>query len=632
MFPIDMTENRPPAATADLRILATSDLHAHIHAWDYYSDQPSATLGLAKVAGLIAKARAGHSCTLLVDNGDFLEGSPLGDLVALVPGGALHPMIGAMNQLGYDAATLGNHEFSHGLEHLQTCLRDANFPVVSANILLKKAKLAARDRTLLAPWHLLTRTITDSSGHTRALRIGIIGFAPPQTIQWENHLLQGKLASRDILESAAAHIPALKAAGADIIIALSHSGIGAAEPSAGMENASVALAAVAGIDVLIAGHTHQLFPAPDFPGLPGVDPVHGTLWGKPAVMPGFYGSHLGVIDLTLTHTDGQWSITGHHVQVRPIARRNGAGRLVSLAESDATLELQNSHAHQATRVWAGQRIGHSTHALHSYFALISACPAVRIVAQAQADFVKRALLDTQYAGLPVLSAAAPFRAGGRGGPENYTCIPAGDIAMRNVADLYFHPNAIAALSMTGRDIAEWLERSASQFHQIHPDADDTDLIDNDFASFNFDSLEGVTYQIDVSNPARFDTRGTLRDHSAHRIRDVRFDGIPIAPDDRFVVATNSYRISSGAFAAVTATRVILSGPDVSRDILQRHIAAQTSLAAVGQANWSFAPMAGATVVIESAPAAVSHINELPHLRIEPLESRPNGFRRFRLHL
>lgn len=627
-----MTEIGLAAATTDLRILATSDLHAHIYAWDYYSDQPSATLGLAKVAGLIAKARAGHSCTLLVDNGDFLEGSPLGDLVALVPGGAPHPMIGAMNELGYDAVTLGNHEFSHGLLHLQTCLRDASFPVVSANILLKKGALAAGDRTLLPPWHLLTRTITDNSGHTRTLKIGIIGFAPPQTIQWENHLLQGRLASRDILDAAAMHVPALKAAGADIIVALSHSGIGAANPTAGMENASVALAAFEGINVLIAGHTHQLFPAPDFPGLPGVDPVHGTLWGKPAVMPGFYGSHLGVIDLTLTQTDGQWSITGHHAQVRPIARRNGAGKLESLIESDATLEHRYWHEHQATRVWAGQRVGHSTHDLHSYFALISACPAVRIVAQAQADFIRKALHDTQYADLPVLSAAAPFRAGGRGGPENYTYIPAGDIAMRNVADLYFHPNAIAALSMTGRDITEWLERSASQFHQIHPDARDADLIDIDFASFNFDSLEGVTYQIDVSNPARFDARGTLRDHSAHRICDLRFDGIPIAPDDRFVVATNSYRIGSGAFAAVTANRVILSGPDVSRDILQRHIAAQTSLAPIGPANWRFAPMAGATVVIESAPAAASHVNELPHLRIEPLESRPNGFRRFRLHL
>ena len=135
------------AMTARLRILATSDLHSHRLPYDYYADRPRLGLGLAQAARLLRGLQAEwpEGASLLLDNGDSLTGGLLSDLLAarfclLAPPARgdspwRHPMVAAMNTLGYDAATIGNHEFDHGLPFLRSALSEAEFPVVSANIL-----------------------------------------------------------------------------------------------------------------------------------------------------------------------------------------------------------------------------------------------------------------------------------------------------------------------------------------------------------------------------------------------------------------------------------------------------------------------------------------------------------------
>jgi 2',3'-cyclic-nucleotide 2'-phosphodiesterase / 3'-nucleotidase len=165
-------------ATADLgvfrlRILATSDLHVHITPWDYYADRASAAAGLARTATLIAAARAEVGASLLLDNGDFLQGSPMGDLETMRGGVAdAHPMIAAMNALGYDAATLGNHEFSNGLAFLLGQIAKARFPIVSANIARTLGASPLQDATVVPPYVILDRTVCDGHGTGQTLRIG----------------------------------------------------------------------------------------------------------------------------------------------------------------------------------------------------------------------------------------------------------------------------------------------------------------------------------------------------------------------------------------------------------------------------------------------------------------------------
>jgi len=617
---------------ARLRILATTDLHVHVVPWDYLGDRPSPTVGLARTASLIAKARAEVACCLLLDNGDFLQGSPLGEVSALALPGP-HPMIAVMNALGYDAATLGNHEFSHGLGFLMRQLRDAVFPVISANIAVQLGPTPLDDRTLLPPRTILARRLTDSQGGDHDLRIGVIGLAPPQTTQWEREHLQGEVVARDILEAAAAHVPQLRADGADIVIALSHSGIGQTEPYAGMENATAALAALSGIDILIAGHTHQTFPDADFPPAPAVDPIRGSLFGKPAVMPGFHGSHLGVIDLGLARHNDQWLVADSHAELRPIARRSDLGAMTAVTDSAREILAIADKAHRATRRRARRLIGQTAAPLHSYFAMVAACPAVRLVAQAQAAHVARALQGTGYASLPLVSAAAPFRAGGRGGPENYTHISRGPLVMRNVFDLCPHPNTIAALLVTGAELQLWLDRSFSQFRQIPPGAQDIPLVDPNFPSFNFDTLEPLTWEVDLTEPPRFGAQGAEINPASRRIRDLALRGIPVDPAARFVLATNSYRASgSGGFAGAAPERIVLSEPVLTRDILLGHLALPENLGPARPANWRFRAQPGTSVTFDSAPAAEIFAADLLPQLLDPLEITGTGFRRFRLHL
>ena len=281
-----------------LRIMETTDLHVNIMPYDYYRDAADDTVGLARTATLVKAARSEAKNSLLFDNGDIIQGSPLGDYVAYRKGmkkGDVHPIVAAMNVLNYDCGTLGNHEFNYGLEFLQNSLGAAKFPLVCANA------IKADGETLQKPWLILDREVMDESGAKQKLKVGVIGFVPPQIVQWDKANLDGKVTTVDIVDAAKKHVPDLKKAGADIVVALCHSGIAGGERQGGEENAALHLAKVDGIDVILTGHQHFVFPGgKEFNNIPGVDVKAGTLHGKPAVMAGFWGSHLGVIDLELT--------------------------------------------------------------------------------------------------------------------------------------------------------------------------------------------------------------------------------------------------------------------------------------------------------------------------------------------
>lgn len=628
--------NQTTSGLAHLRLMATTDLHVHILPYDYYTDKPSAQIGLARTAALITEARQEAANGLLVDNGDFLQGNPMGDYVAGQGGSAgqggrapcaVHPMFTAMNLLGYDAATLGNHEFNYGLDFLMSALAGAAFPVVAANIARQLGASARDDQTLLPPYVILNRTIADGAGQTHRLRIGVIGFVPPQVVQWDKAHLAGRIFSRDILETAAILVPQMKAEGADIIIALSHSGIGAATASDSMDNASTALARIAGIDALVAGHSHLVFPSPDFSGLADVDTLRGTICGKPAVMPGFHGSHLGLIDLLLERQGDGWRLADFTAEARPVGRRPG-----DTATSTAIAAAVSS-AHTATLAYARRSIGHTARPLNTYFALLAPCPAVRLVADAQAAHVARLLAGTPEAALPILAAAAPFKTGGRSGPGYFTDVPAGDMALRHAADLYIFPNSIAALCLTGAELADWLERAVSIYRQITPGQRDQPLIDPDFPCYNFDLIHGLGFQIDLGQPARHDRHGGLVHPTARRIRHLTWHGTALDPSARFIVATNSYRASgSGGFPITPANQIDLPGRDNIRDILRCHIAEVGTARAFAAPEWRFAPMSCTSVTFESGPTARAHLAEVATLRLDPLTDTDDGFARFRLHL
>ena len=214
-------------ATVRLRLLGTTDLHVNVLPYNYYSDKEDVTVGLARTATLIAKARDESRNSLLLDNADAIQGNPLGDFVARERGlrrGDVHPVYKAMNLLKYNAATVGNHEFNYGLDFLGDAQAGAAFPVVAANV-----ERAGDGKPYFKPYEILTRQVVDESGKSHPLKIGVIGFVTPQITTWDKAALEGRVVTTDIVEAARKYVPELRAKGADIVVALSHSGL-SAEP------------------------------------------------------------------------------------------------------------------------------------------------------------------------------------------------------------------------------------------------------------------------------------------------------------------------------------------------------------------------------------------------------------------
>ena len=622
------------AGQAHLRIMETTDIHVNLLPYDYYADRPNDTMGLSRTASIIESIRAEATNAMLVDNGDFLQGSPMGDYIAYERGmkdGDVHPVMKGMNVLGYEASTLGNHEFNYGLDFMSKVLAGADFPIVCANLVngTVLATSPRNDRLFLKPYLILDRMVKAGDGKTYPIKVGVIGFVPPQIMVWDSKNLTGKVTTRDIVEAAAAWVPEMKEAGADIVIALSHSGIDS-KKSDNMENASVFLAGVPGIDAVFTGHQHLVFPGSAFEGMAGVDAVNGTLMGKPAVQPGFWGSHLGLIDLLLERDGNRWKVAAATSEARPIYERKDGKSVALVSDAGGIAEVLKAD-HEATLAYVRRPVGRTSAPLYSYFALVADDPSVQIVNQAQIWYTAAMLRGTAFEGLPILSAAAPFKAGGRGGPDYYTDVPAGDIAIRNVADLYLYPNTTRAIAISGGTVKEWLEMSAGLFNRIEPGKADQPLINDDFPSYNFDVIDGVTYRIDLTQPAKYDPKGKVINPEASRIVDLVYEGKPIDPAQTFIVATNNYRAGGGGnFPGVTEDTVVFVGPDTNRDVIVRYIVENGTINPTADDNWTFVPVAGASALFPSGPKAADHLAAMTG--IEPAGAGADGFAMFRLKL
>ena len=626
------------ATQAHLRLMETTDIHVNVMPYDYYADKPNDTMGLARTASIIDQIRAEAGNSMLIDNGDLLQGNPMGDYMAYKKGmkaGDLHPVIKAMNVLGYDCGTVGNHEFNYGLDFMFNTLSGANFPIVCAN--LTKGQLASdptKDELHFKPYVIIEKMIRDGSGGENPIKVGFIGFVPPQIMLWDAKNLEGKGQTRDIVEAARAWVPVMKEEGADLVIALSHSGIDGKGLSERMENASLYLAGVEGIDAIFTGHQHLVFPGPkDFVGIEGVDAEKGTLLGKPAVMAGFWGSHMGLIDLLLEKDGNGWKIVDFTCEARPIYHRDDNRKIVADVGDKTEVVAAVADEHAATLDYVRTPVGKTAAPLYSYFALVADDPSVQIVSNAQTWYITDMLKDGPHKDLPVLSAAAPFKAGGRGGADYYTDVAAGDIAIKNVADLYLYPNTVQAVVITGAQVKNWLEMSAGMFNQLKPGEKDQPLLNPDFPSYNFDVIDGVTYQIDLSQPAKFDKEGKAVNPDANRIINLSFGGKPIDPAQKFVVATNNYRAGGGGkFPEIAADKVVFVAPDTNRDVIVRYIVEQGEINPTADDNWSFAPMPGTTALFESGPKGRQYAAAVKGVKIEEAGDGAEGFARFRLVL
>jgi 2',3'-cyclic-nucleotide 2'-phosphodiesterase/3'-nucleotidase len=612
-------------ATATVALLETTDLHSNVVGYDYYKLAPDASLGLDRTATLIAQARSEFANNLLFDNGDTIQGTALADWQALAKPLRCDQVLGiykVMNQLNYDGAGIGNHEFNYGLAYLGqvtgsrfdvagVAARKAGcagpaFPQVLANVYSVKTK-----QPLFAPYRIIDRTIAitgaDGKPATATIKVGIIGFTPPTILSWDKRNLEGKVYTEGLRETAQKYVPEMRAKGADLVVAISHGGLDDSPYSPTMENGNWYLAQVPGIDAMLLGHSHQTFPdaastVAQF-NLPGVDKARGLVHGVPTVMANLWGKHLGVIGLHLKSDGQRWIVQKEQTTVEARGAQRADKSFV--AADPAVLETIAAE-HAATIAYVKTPVGKTDFRLSSYFSDVGDSSALEVVNQAQTAYAARYVKANlpKLASLPVLSMTAAFKSG-YAGPGDYTDVAPGNLALNNAADLYLYPNSLYVVKVSGAELKGWLETAAMRFNTIDPAlTTPQELINPGHPSFNFDTVtsKDFAYRIDVTKPV------------GQRIVTMTWRGKAVDAAQSFLVATNNYRASGGGnFPGLDGSKTVFAAPDNNRDVLIDFVRATKTLtrAANGSVrSWRFAAVKTAgPVVFHSAPGKLALARE-----------------------
>ncbi len=604
-----------PGTNAHLALLETTDIHTNVLSYDYFRLSEDRDIGFERAASLIRAARKEFENSLTFDDGDTIQGTSLADWQAQVKPLACDSELAvfkAMDELGYDAGTIGNHEFNYGLPFLSRATgtpfnvegvpvekcKGPHYPLVLANV------FSAKDgKPLYAPWRILERKIhahaPDGSARDVTLRVGVFGVTPSQIMDFDKRNLEGKVTVIGMVEAAQKYVPELRAAGADIVIALVHGGIDTSPYSARTENGGWHLAGVPGIDAVLLGHSHNIFPNPEdaksrYAHLPEVDNARGFVRGVPAVMGNYYGKNIGLIDLALVYQDGRWQVdrAASHSEVRSVKNADG-----SHVDPESAIAPLIATEHEGTIAYVKTPIGQSDFELSTYFVAAGDTSALRIVAAAESDYVETYIKSNlpQFAGIPVLAGASPFKAG-FGGPRDYTDVKAGPLSIANAADLYLYPNTITAVKTDGAGIKAWLEKSAGLFNRIDPaKTEPQQLVNTKFPTYNFDVIQGgLTWQIDITQP------------TGQRIGNLRYHDQPVSDTQPFIVVTNNYRASGGGtFPGLDGKNIVISAPDTNRDVLIAYIRAAREITRArfgSERNWLFAPVKTAGPVVFTSAA------------------------------
>ncbi|MCJ7690663.1 MAG: metallophosphoesterase, partial [Clostridiaceae bacterium] len=234
-----------------LTILETSDVHGYVLPINY-SDNSYVNCGLAALSTIITKERKLNQNTLLIDNGDMLQGTALTYFHAKINNNMPNPMIKAMNLMAYDAAIIGNHEFNYGRDYLDNAIKTSNFPWLCANITKKTTVESFTKRPYIVK--------TFDNG----LRVGVLGLTTKYIPNWEKPEIINDLNFEDVVESANKWLKIMKKQEAtDINIVSYHGGFerdletGVPTETLTGENQGYALCEkVNNIDVLLTGHQH----------------------------------------------------------------------------------------------------------------------------------------------------------------------------------------------------------------------------------------------------------------------------------------------------------------------------------------------------------------------------------------
>jgi 2',3'-cyclic-nucleotide 2'-phosphodiesterase/3'-nucleotidase len=522
-------------AAGTLVLMGTTDLHGWVLPYDYYTGKRTNN-SLASLVPLIDSVRtANPERTVLVESGDLLQGNPLDFVYSRLQPGETHPIVAAMNLVGYDAAAIGNHEFNYGIPHLETAVSQARFPWISANVFR-----AGTDEHAFRTYAFVERTVGG-----RRMKIGITAVTPPGVAIWDRDNVRGRLDFRDVVASVRPVVAEMRAQGADLVVVAAHSGLegssyDTATTHVPVENAAAAMAReIPGIDVIFMGHTHR-------------EVADTTINGVLVQQAKNWGASLAVATLRMETRDGRWHVISKHGEIlRPTEGR-----------TDARLEAALAQAHERTRQYVARQIGTSTEEWTSETARTRDTPISDLVNE----------VEMRATGADLASTAA-FSLTAR--------IPRGPVTVADVAGLYVYDNTLKAIRISGAQLRAYLEKSA-EYYLPCPAAQCDRITNPAVPGYNFDVVSGVDYTLDLTKPV------------GQRVMRLQRNGRPVAATDSFTMALNNYRASgSGGYSMLIGAPVVYDRGESIRDLLIADIQRRGRIAPsdVFRKNWEIVPAA-----------------------------------------
>ena len=578
--------------TKSLNIITTTDEHQYILPYNYMDDAEDQGIGLSKAYSLIEEEKAEHENTILVSNGDVIQGSIIGDYefrIDPLAEGETQTIVNIFNELGYEMSAVGNHEVQdYGLGFFDSAVAGADFPWLAANM-----RVAGSDETYVDSYKIVEKEI---DGET--VRIGFIGFIPPPTMRWGREHLDGEVEIDGIAETAERLAPEVREQ-ADIVIALAHTGIDDTRGG----NEGIDLARVDGFDAFIFGHDHNFLPG-DYEHIEMVDSEIGLINGVPAVMAGSWGRAIGIVDLELMKENGQWRLAEAGVRLREIDEDTPSSERIEDLAADIHAEALD---------YIRTPITEADEPFTSFFARVKDAAITQIINEAQLNYGRNFVeANPEYEDYGVLAAAAPFRFG-REGPRDFTRV-SDEIRISDVNDIYMFPNEIRIVEFDGQMVLDWLEYTASNFNQIDPDSDEKQyLINDNFPGYNWDIIEGIEYEIDITQP------------QDERIVHATYEGEPLNEDQKFLVVTNDHRASGGGeFPHLEGETIIYSTPTTHQEIIIEFLDEHDPVEASN--NWRIVPFDyQGELIVRSHPEGAEYIEQRNLGFIEYLETDEDGW-------
>lgn len=522
----------------NLRFILTTDLHGTVSSMDYIGGTSFPNAGLSRAYQLIESAReeVGRSNALTLDAGDVLFDASM-EYVLDQDSDAIQPIYQAMALVGYDAITLGNHDFDYGKEYI---LRQLSGSGLMDKVVVSNLKNSKDDSYPFLRNMMITREAISESGEKVTVNIGIIGETIP-TLSTKTDNYTGIWKGEDIVENVRKESKLLKEQGADIIVALVHSGFGDEEPEYMASNAAYALTKIDEVDVVLCGHEHNAFPDEKtnlyYNSMPGVDVANGTVNGKVVVMAKSLARSIGVADLTL-----EYDKTADNFE---IVTKKGENRHVSDYKTTENKAIVNTFSEwkEEMESYRSQEIAtlKDGATIQNYFSLFEDSNALQLQNDARIAYARRYIerFDKTYANYPVIAAASNFSFGANSA-EDFVQI-SGKIKQSDLFTLQSYRQYTCIYKVTGAQLREWMEWTAGMYNTMNAnDKEGTMLIADEWMDQwqNFFVFDGIYYTIDPYVAPRYNIDG-IKINNTRRITDLTYNGKPVTDDMEFIIASNS---------------------------------------------------------------------------------------------